>query len=561
MLVRGASLLPDARVLAAVAPRCDGSVADALLAAARDGRLEPLALLVALRIAARDRPAEAAAWTRALARRTLPAESEDLLAAFADELGDADLNTVLEAEGLPYASLDARRDWKALDALGDGPVLDCVSEEPPPAAVSGFTVRRDSPKVGRNDPCPCGSGKKHKKCCLAKGGVAPDLSEDMLFAMEGPELVGLTDVPAELRDPWIDALVVRAELDRATELIHEHGTSDAVLDQALSQAAWAERDDLLEVLAARARHLPLAARIRLAPSEERLEVLEEAARDEPSLELAYGALDGGLPGLAVHLLRGLLPLASEEAAPEVLATLLETRDRLGLAPVDPVEGELRRFAAWAGALETDADRERVARQKVESELRAARVELSRLRTELASRPEPVDVVEEEDATEADVSLEEVQRLRRALHREKAAHKAVHDERNALRLQLRELDSAVVDAPADAPQVPASTEPSEHEGGAVQPPRVPVYEPAFLDALSSLPEHNQRGALELLGRMAAGRDDAFRLARPLRGMREVWRVRLQRSYRILFRMEGDTLRVLDIVHRQDLERRIRVLWRQ
>jgi yecA family protein len=25
---------------------------------------------------------------------------------------------------------------------------------------------RDSPKVGRNDPCPCGSGKKYKKCCL-----------------------------------------------------------------------------------------------------------------------------------------------------------------------------------------------------------------------------------------------------------------------------------------------------------------------------------------------------------------------------------------------------------
>ena len=26
------------------------------------------------------------------------------------------------------------------------------------------TVRRDRPKVGRNDPCPCGSGKKYKKC-------------------------------------------------------------------------------------------------------------------------------------------------------------------------------------------------------------------------------------------------------------------------------------------------------------------------------------------------------------------------------------------------------------
>jgi preprotein translocase subunit SecA len=26
------------------------------------------------------------------------------------------------------------------------------------------TVRRDAEKVGRNDPCPCGSGKKYKKC-------------------------------------------------------------------------------------------------------------------------------------------------------------------------------------------------------------------------------------------------------------------------------------------------------------------------------------------------------------------------------------------------------------
>ena len=26
------------------------------------------------------------------------------------------------------------------------------------------TVRRETPKVGRNDPCPCGSGKKYKHC-------------------------------------------------------------------------------------------------------------------------------------------------------------------------------------------------------------------------------------------------------------------------------------------------------------------------------------------------------------------------------------------------------------
>ncbi|MEW5907489.1 MAG: SEC-C metal-binding domain-containing protein [Elusimicrobiota bacterium] len=31
------------------------------------------------------------------------------------------------------------------------------------------TVRREEPKIGRNDPCHCGSGKKYKKCCGAKG--------------------------------------------------------------------------------------------------------------------------------------------------------------------------------------------------------------------------------------------------------------------------------------------------------------------------------------------------------------------------------------------------------
>jgi preprotein translocase subunit SecA len=31
------------------------------------------------------------------------------------------------------------------------------------------TVHRQAPKVGRNDPCPCGSGKKYKKCHGAGG--------------------------------------------------------------------------------------------------------------------------------------------------------------------------------------------------------------------------------------------------------------------------------------------------------------------------------------------------------------------------------------------------------
>ncbi|MEA3488919.1 MAG: preprotein translocase subunit SecA [Candidatus Omnitrophota bacterium] len=37
--------------------------------------------------------------------------------------------------------------------------------EAPPERRQDATYRRSTPKVGRNDPCPCGSGKKYKKCC------------------------------------------------------------------------------------------------------------------------------------------------------------------------------------------------------------------------------------------------------------------------------------------------------------------------------------------------------------------------------------------------------------
>ncbi|NQT32678.1 MAG: preprotein translocase subunit SecA [Candidatus Omnitrophica bacterium] len=35
----------------------------------------------------------------------------------------------------------------------------------PLAGGKDITFKREAPKVGRNDPCPCGSGKKYKKCC------------------------------------------------------------------------------------------------------------------------------------------------------------------------------------------------------------------------------------------------------------------------------------------------------------------------------------------------------------------------------------------------------------
>ncbi len=52
---------------------------------------------------------------------------------------------------------------------GAAPQMGLPTRSAAPPRVGGDdapvqTVRRDEPKVGRNDPCPCGSGKKYKKC-------------------------------------------------------------------------------------------------------------------------------------------------------------------------------------------------------------------------------------------------------------------------------------------------------------------------------------------------------------------------------------------------------------
>ncbi|MFW6083681.1 MAG: SEC-C metal-binding domain-containing protein [Gemmatimonadota bacterium] len=52
---------------------------------------------------------------------------------------------------------------------------------------------------GRNDPCPCGSGKKYKQCCQGKGSVAPtSTSKTALIAIGVVLIVGLVLVGISL---------------------------------------------------------------------------------------------------------------------------------------------------------------------------------------------------------------------------------------------------------------------------------------------------------------------------------------------------------------------------
>jgi HEAT repeat protein len=118
-----------------------------------------------------------------------PSTRNDVVTIITDYLDDPDPN----ATGLNGSSVSALITLEAQESIGTirrlyrsgnvdifvcGDIEDVEIElglraqrsTPPPdfAEYSGLT-REDSPKrkkIGRNDPCPCGSGKKYKKCCL-----------------------------------------------------------------------------------------------------------------------------------------------------------------------------------------------------------------------------------------------------------------------------------------------------------------------------------------------------------------------------------------------------------
>ncbi len=73
--------------------------------------------------------------------------------------------------------------------------------------------------VGRNDPCPCGSGKKHKKCCLSKDEAAkPRVSE-----------------PARLRPPLPPPMFPQGPFESDLDKL-SNGVLDAIVARRFDEA-------------------------------------------------------------------------------------------------------------------------------------------------------------------------------------------------------------------------------------------------------------------------------------------------------------------------------------
>lgn len=81
---------------------------------------------------------------------------------------ETEVEATIDYEKLYYNMHKAKASWLYKLPVWDELLTADKQKEIKKNYTDTVTVRIEN-KIGRNDPCPCGSGKKYKKCCLGKG--------------------------------------------------------------------------------------------------------------------------------------------------------------------------------------------------------------------------------------------------------------------------------------------------------------------------------------------------------------------------------------------------------
>jgi hypothetical protein len=547
------------------------------------------------------------ARTRLLARIMDDAEGEMLLAAAAEAMGDPEVRAVV-ADLTPKAEDPAAQKLlQIVHVLGRmGPLAPDALPSRDAREPRGLPFQREGGKVGRNEPCPCGSGRKFKKCCEGTAGdpsEADDSSpEDFTRAAARAQLKTFDRLPVD----YLHALDLAAlptthvisaaeafsqwwffeEAERALAIAESRADADGALDDlrvtVVNDAEVAGNMAVARRVLARITRKESEDNYRLdrALLEGRADLAlieDEVARalrepDEAHLEeLAY-ALLRHRPALGIVVARAALTAAERSRTEGLLEEIEEARDRLLLPPDDPAWETFEQLTDEQLAGENEEDdrddedgRERAALREQAKALReeadraAARVRdlERRLRAhdaEIAAAPAP-----------GPAEGEEIRRLRAKNDELKSLIEEGNRERRGLRRDLATLATRLAETPARKAE-------GEDEGADEEdlleadaaPPELGLLLPCYSDrareALERLPADVARKALMEAAMLAGADGDTWRAAKRLQRRRDVWSIRVAGRYRLLFRPSGAARRldVLDVIFRRDLEAAIRSL---
>ncbi|MES2477190.1 MAG: SEC-C metal-binding domain-containing protein [Verrucomicrobiota bacterium] len=548
-----------------------------------------------------------------------PKDFESLMALLATNLKDGPMLKCLEitqeqieSEAVAAARLNLENTWLR---FAKGPILDQVPAEPV-RKHAGFTMRRSVENIGRNEPCRCGSGKKYKRCCVEsdrqrlsrssdvagktreelRAAPAEFLTMTRLEKLQPPEMARIDplELDEELVEYYLKKLGALGMFGEAVEAMETLGWSDGIAEAwcwVTRQATSADRKDVVERLIQfrwesnpeQEIFVPPATMLLRVKDDaaETLKLLEEMAMDALSsksgdelAQMAASLLRSTVPALGILVARGSIPVLDPKSAVATLDGLLAARTRLELSDDEPYSDIMEMILAKRSAAsgKKNAEALRLANQKLEAkagEVRKMKLAIDEMKHEIARREKTAVSPTANVQKVAPADEHSLQEMRMKVRFLKNSLKERHEERAILR---RDLEKTLTDLealrdqqarnephaePADAIDAEDSLVlPGEVEGN--QPVRVIAFPKNFHRTLEGFPKQVSKGAMALLGRLAAGESAAFTGVVRLKARPDTLRVRIGIDHRLLFRLLPDSVQVVDLINRRDLESRIKQL---
>jgi hypothetical protein len=623
-LVDGYHIVPFIYAMVHHLEQFDGDLAENVLATIRDRSVTPAAgsvsLLALVFWCRRNRegviPPEVLYHIRTLAREPQKKWKEDrfALVLFCGLVGlieDAAVNEILEHENFPLTEENRRQGAQAVEEIQQRSILTYLSDRNSARIVSGGTVKCETRKPGRNDPCHCGSAKKYKKCCEAK-----DRQNDMeaaaasgLVIQERPALttkkqihllslkqayeLDLMELPPELRP----SLLVRLWIAEEFERIGEHCRAlPEEIDPSLREmllgiyagATMAGQKTLARILAESLpwlgpEHDVTDSRIFEQDAEAILNHLESCVRESIEEERPQQAVlpvlnlltSGKYPALAVLLARSVIACNEATLGESVVKVVRDVLDANHWNPYDPAEDILEMvLQAEEQERKTNNAVEQV-KSQASAELEAKRAEIRQLEWELKRTRNSLKThqAQEREAQFSGLNahsvpevsqpvngkrLREVKELRERVSRLQDELRQRHGERNEMRRSLHEAQETLArkasDRAGDGSSSPGEDEEEDllldHSVLPNWPARFPVW-PPDVRARRRIPDAVWRTALQLSGRLAAGDPGAVHGVKVLKGLDGIYRQRMAGSWRLLFELDDQELRIIDLIPRRDL----------
>ncbi len=583
-------------------------------------RMQPMSALQACSFAlayAPDEPLDPnfALALRRIARSPMDAPTSEAFGSMVAHLQDPEIK-IAAAPHIEFFRREGRPPQRLDLNMMRGKMLDSL----PASASRGIflsTHVRHGERTGRNEQCPCGSGKKFKKCCIAKeeerlADPSPVPGKTMLEYLNEAHRYLPDEQLAKTVDCFELAQLPFEELS-TDQLIGVHrafcserfwepakrafleieGRSDRGMmspmeSHMMERAREFGAAEVLEWLSTRNKRIHpqlIAAELALLNPNSGVDALEQLFRtalrellseDPTTREQAGIRIDCMIetavrrrPGLGLMLARGAIA-GDGDNVPGLIRSLRHARDELGLPAGDPLEEFVenkRREAAEASVeerlaamrskserLADEAEKALDALRNARSQSRRNRLALEATRKQLAALETELDVVTSPDPR--------VATLERAIAELEFRALTLEDDKTQLSERLSEVESEFA-AQRHSPSPGSDGDENALYDSAETPPSfahvlVPEWSEQARRSLHDADPVLASHALDVVARVASGRATDGERVKKLKGKGDLWSARIGLGHRVLFVFDGShsILRVLHLTARKDLEALLR-----